>query len=68
MYEVLKIKITALLIANKCIKFSSKTDPLNTRDSKQTQEPRVCINNLEKDIKHTLPLLANSKTTTFHQI
>lgn len=68
MHEVPNTKITALLTTNKCIKFQSETGPLNTWDSKQTQEPRVCINNLEKDIKHTLPLLANSKTTTFHQI
>jgi hypothetical protein len=48
MHEVLKTETAALLTANKCIKFHSKTDPLNTWDSKQTQEPRVCINNLEK--------------------
>ena len=68
MHEVPKIETAALLTTNKCIKFQSKTDLLNTWDSKQTQEPRVCINNIEKDIKHTLPLLANSKTATFHQI
>jgi hypothetical protein len=68
MHKVPKTETAALLTANKCIKFHSKTDFLNTWNLKQTQEPRVCINNLEKDIKHTLPLLANSKTTTFHQI